>query len=546
MNTPSTGFQQYGEGLLNKFQSSKVGQMFGGKPRKKYDDDNSKESVRGGNKKDPKYTTVSQGKVERLKVGESESDVLATMYNFMSKNYKKDLDRMKKEKKHKKEIDDFEDLKNKQLIAALTGKKEKTKETKKGKGFGFGSLLKAGLAIGGLVLIEKAFAKMAETGKVADVADVLKTTKKEESSSSLPGAPPVKQNTPDTTPISSQDVSGKNPYATKEAKEAFDFFVGKGYTKEAAAGIVANLQAESGPHLNPKALGDDGKAKGIAQWQEARQKTFKEVVGKDVFDASRQEQLGHVDYELKNTHKKAGLAVNQQKTAGEAAAVVDKDYEQSKGLHRQKRMGIAEDLMRAFGGQNITETVVAGPTIIKEPSSKPTVSTPTKIKEPPQSEFNDLVKKGIIKPEFKSFADIREFEALVKAGVLDPKSMSHDELIKKYRQIQQSKKLKTTINPDVQERTTEEFNALVKKSIEEQNLKSQPKSMSELLKEQERKRLLNPESKNLVPDKKTSMMDRIKQLMSSNIIIIEKEKIVTEIAESNDTSILFNKIQQLS
>jgi hypothetical protein len=208
-------------------------------------------------------------------------------------------------------------------------------------------------------------------------------------------------------------------------------------------------------------------------------------------------------------------------------------------------MGIAEDLMRAFGGQNITETVVAGPTIIKEPSLKPTVSTPTKIKEPPQSEFDDLVKKGIIKPEFKSFADIREFEALVKAGVLDPKSMSYDELIKKYRQIQ-SKKLKTTINPDVRERTTEEFNALVKKSIEEQNLKSQSQSMSELLKEQERKRLLNPESKNLVPDKKTSMMNYMKRLINSNIIIIEKEKIVSEVAESNDTSILFSKIQQLS
>jgi hypothetical protein len=502
MNTPSTGFQQYGEGLLNKFQSSKAGQMFGGKPRKKYDDDNSKESVRGGNKKDPKYTTVSQGKVERLKVGESESDVLATMYNFMSKNYKKDLDRMKKEKKHKKEIDDFEDLKNKQLIAALTGKKEKTKETKKGKGFGFGSLLKAGLAIGGLVLIEKAFAKMAETGKVADVADVLKTTKKEESSSSLPGAPPVKQNTPsDTTPMSSQGVSGKSPYATKEAKEAFDFFVGKGYTKEAAAGIVANLQAESGPHLNPKALGDDGKAKGIAQWQEARQKTFKEVVGKDVFDASRQEQLGHVDYELKNTHKKAGLAVNQQKTAGEAAAVVDKDYEQSKGLHRQKRMGIAEDLMNVFGGNTATPTanksnipsmqanpgtVVAGPAIIPSEPSKP-----KKIKEPTinrnvklhsQEEFDDLVKRSIaagVNPEFKSY----------------------DEILKEYNQ---------------------------KKSKKEQ------------------KKLLNSDPNKLVPDEKSSMMDRIKQLINSNIIVIEKEKIVKEVADSNDTSILFNKIQQLS
>jgi hypothetical protein len=404
---------------------------------------------------------------------------------------------MKKEKKHKKEIDDFEDLKNKQLIAALTGKKEKTKETKKGKGFGFGSLLKAGLAIGGLVLIEKAFAKMAETGKVADVADVLKITKKEESTSSFPSAPPVKQTTPsDTTPMSSEGVSGKSPWATKEAKEAFDFFVGKGYTKEAAAGIVANLQAESGPHLNPKALGDDGKAKGIAQWQEARQKTFKEVVGKDVFDASRQEQLGQVDYELKNTHKKAGLAVNQQKTAGEAAAVVDKDYEQSKGLHTKKRMGIAEDLLGAFGGNKSTNMA----------------NTPTTVPPVQQQSLTSGVTKS--------------------STPVSP--------------VTKTVKKEPTINANIKPRNQQDFNKLVAQSIEEQNRKSEMRSMSDLLKEQEQKKLLKPESKNLVPDKKSSMMDRMKQLISSNIIIIEKEKIVTEVAESNDTSILFSKIQQLS
>jgi hypothetical protein len=511
MNTPSTGFQQFGEGLLNKFQSSKAGQMFGGKPRKKYDEntDDNKESVRSGSKKDPKYTNVPQGKVERLKVNESEADIVATLYNFMAKNYKKDLERLKKEKKHKKEIDDYEDLKNKQLIAALTGKKEKEKETKKGKGFGFGSLLKAGLAIGGLVLIEKAFAKMAETGKVTDVADVLKTTKKEESTSSLPGTSPVTQTTPsstDTTEMRPQGMSGKSPYATKEAKEAFDFFIGKGYTKEAAAGIVANLQAESGPHLNTKALGDNGKAKGIAQWQEARQKTFKEVVGKDVFDASRQEQLGHVDYELKNTHKKAGLAVNQQKTAGEAAAIVDKDYEQSKGLHRQKRMGIAEDLLSAFGGNTATpmanksnipsmqsnpSTVVAGPaTIAPAPAASP-------------SKRGVQGVQGLFNPKVKLHSQ-EESDELIRRSIaagINPEFKSYDELLKEYEQKKAKK---------------------------------------------ERKKLLNPELKNVVPDEKTSMMDRMKQLISSNIIVIEKEKIVNEVAESNDTSILFSKIQQLS
>jgi hypothetical protein len=109
------------------------------------------------------------------------------------------------------------------------------------------------------------------------------------------------------------------------------------------------------------------------------------------------------------------------------------------------------------------------------------------------------------------------------------------------------KKIKeSAINDSVKPRTQQDFNKLVKQNIEEQNLKSEMKPMSDLLKEQERKKLLNPESKNLVPDKKTSMMDRMKQLISSNIIIIEKEKIVKEVADSNDTSILFNKIQQLS
>jgi len=494
MNTPSTGLQQYGEGLLNKFQSSKIGEMFGGKPRKKYDDDNSRESVQSGNKKDAKYTTVPQGKVERLKVNETESDVLATMYNFMSKNYKKDLDRLKKEKKHRKEIDDFEYLKNKQLIAALTGKKEKTKDTKKGKGFSFGSLLKTGLAIGGLLLIEKAFAKMAEIGKVSDVADVLKTTKKNDSNS-LPGT----QTTPssmDTSPMRTQGMSGKSPWATKEAKEAFDFFIGKGYTKEAAAGIVASLQAESGAHLDTKALGDNGKARGIAQWQEARQKTFKKIVGKDVFDASRLEQLGQVDYELKNTHKKAGIAVNQAKTAGEAAVIIDKDYEQSKGLHTKKRMGIAQDLLGAFGG-NKSMNMANTPTTVPPVQQQSKVSGVTKSSTP--------------------------VSAVTKTVKKEP-----------------------TINTNIKPRNQQDFNKLVTQSIEEQNRKSEMRSMSDLLKEQEQKKLVKPESKNLVPDKKTSMMDRMKQLISSNIIVIEKEKIVTEVAESNDTSILFNKIQQLS
>jgi hypothetical protein len=58
---------------------------------------------------------------------------------------------------------------------------------------------------------------------------------------------------------------------TGSSKEAMDFFISKGYTPEQAAGIVGNLQAESGANLRTDAVGDQGRAYGIAQWHKPRQ-----------------------------------------------------------------------------------------------------------------------------------------------------------------------------------------------------------------------------------------------------------------------------------
>jgi hypothetical protein len=220
MNTPSTGFQQYGEGLVNKFQSSRVGQMFGGKSRKKIDEqDNNQESIKKGNK-DSKYTSVPPGKVEKLKINESESDILANMYNFMSKNYKRDLERMKKDKKYKKDVEDFENIKNKQLVTGLEKKNKKEKETKgASKGFSVGSLLKgglkAGLAAGGLFLVGKAFAKMSEFDIKDVMPDITKIFK-----------------TPETTDTSSGTMSGTTDdyykkISKRESEGKYDTLYGK-------------------------------------------------------------------------------------------------------------------------------------------------------------------------------------------------------------------------------------------------------------------------------------------------------------------------------
>jgi hypothetical protein len=54
--------------------------------------------------------------------------------------------------------------------------------------------------------------------------------------------------------------------ATTNAKFAVSYLEKKGWTRNQAAGIVANLQEESGANLNTKAVGDSGASEGIAQW----------------------------------------------------------------------------------------------------------------------------------------------------------------------------------------------------------------------------------------------------------------------------------------
>lgn len=99
-----------------------------------------------------------------------------------------------------------------------------------------------------------------------------------------------------------------------------------GWTKEQAAGLVANLQAESG--MNPRAVGDGGKAVGIAQWHPDRQAAFRQRMGKNVQDASVDEQLNFVDYELRfGLERQAGAMLRAATSARQAAEIVSRYYE---------------------------------------------------------------------------------------------------------------------------------------------------------------------------------------------------------------------------
>lgn len=108
-------------------------------------------------------------------------------------------------------------------------------------------------------------------------------------------------------------------------QQGMEYFMKQGWTREQAAGIMSNLHAESGYRTD--IVGDGGKAHGIAQWHPPRQANFERLFNKKVLQASYEEQLAFVDWELRNTERRAGDLLRQQQSASGAGRVVSQHYE---------------------------------------------------------------------------------------------------------------------------------------------------------------------------------------------------------------------------
>lgn len=110
-----------------------------------------------------------------------------------------------------------------------------------------------------------------------------------------------------------------------------NYFLNKGLTTEQASGIIGNLIAES--NLDPAAInkaekkkGYKGYGRGIAQWSNARVDQFRNIMGKDVENASLTEQLDFVWYEL-NRRKALLSKLKNSKTVQESADLILRGYE---------------------------------------------------------------------------------------------------------------------------------------------------------------------------------------------------------------------------
>lgn len=112
----------------------------------------------------------------------------------------------------------------------------------------------------------------------------------------------------------------------EQSQRAIEILQGQGWSREQAIGIAANLQHES--NFNPGAVGDGGKAYGIAQWHPDRQAAFQAQYGKSIRGSSLEEQLAFLTHEMRDGNEKAaGKRLMAATDPAEAASIVSRFYE---------------------------------------------------------------------------------------------------------------------------------------------------------------------------------------------------------------------------
>ena len=179
--------------------------------------------------------------------------------------------------------------------------------------------------------------------------------------------------------------------ATGDLNSAVSFFESKGWTREQAIGIVANLKEESGLNPNPKGWNDGGKAYGVAQWHGDRQANFEKAFGKSIQGSTLEEQLAFVHHELtQGTEQAAGKRLRGAKTHSDAAAIVSQFYERPAAVEDAKRgrAKIAESIASSLGVSHVTVADKSAPT----PSAQ---TTPTITSAPISPDQIEALKKNI-------------------------------------------------------------------------------------------------------------------------------------------------------
>lgn len=136
--------------------------------------------------------------------------------------------------------------------------------------------------------------------------------------------------------------NSQNTSINEKAKYLMDRAIAElGITPEQAAGLAGNIMQESG--FNPKAVGDGGKAHGIAQWHPSRRKNI------DMLNTSFEDQVTYLIEELKGAEIGALRRLRLTGDSAQAASIIDQYYERSNGKSRKSRIQHASNFLKLFG-----------------------------------------------------------------------------------------------------------------------------------------------------------------------------------------------------
>lgn len=166
-----------------------------------------------------------------------------------------------------------------------------------------------------------------------------------------------------STPEGVSPLNGDETINTTEGgdrvSEAFRYFKSKGWSDEQAAAIVGNYQGESGKDIDfTNNTGDGGAAFGAAQWNRNgspdRYENFKKLYGKDLTEATWEEQMEFTNWELTSDdpnnrmQKKAGDLLRKATTSSEGALIVSQYYERPNAAYanNQGRIDNADAIMK--------------------------------------------------------------------------------------------------------------------------------------------------------------------------------------------------------
>lgn len=239
--------------------------------------------------------------------------------------------------------------------------------------------------------------------------------------------------------------------AVTREEQAMQYFVSKGWSKQQAAGIVGNLIQES--KLNTASKNPNSTATGIAQWTKGsgRYQNFQKRYGLPVEQASYEQQLDFVQYELtEGEYKRVGRDLAKETTASGAAVLVRKRYEIPGEAEARDDLRISYAKRLETGDYKSYEPAVRQPIIedqtgeispVSQTISNPAYSTPSTEIKPFNPELTGVASTvevfgaGNIKKKTKNniLEQFSSYNCIFTISCLPPKLVNFPDAIDSYK-----------------------------------------------------------------------------------------------------------------